>query len=65
MELTQTEYDLYSSGVAEDNLTNDREDSYGGDATDDMDLDPTAFMGEGQWKHVEEYLYEGDNGQKE
>ena len=34
-------------------------------ANDDVDLDPTVFMGEGQLQHGEDDLDEGNYGQEE
>ena len=46
LELTQNEYDLDSSSVSGDILANDSNDSNDYNATEDVDLDTTAFMGE-------------------
>ena len=51
LELIQTEDDLDSSGVAKTILENDSNDSNDVNATDDVDLDPTMFIGEGQRDH--------------
>ena len=53
MVLTETEDDLASSGVAEDILEDDSNDSNDGNATDNMYLDPNTFMVEGQREHGE------------
>ena len=65
LELTQTEYDLASSGVAEHIIENDSNDSDDGNATDDVEFDPTAFMGEVKRYHGEDQLDEGYNGEEE
>ena len=65
MELTHTEDSLAFSGVAEDILSNDSDDSYDGNSTKDVDLDPTVFMGEGQQDNGEDELDEVDDWYEE
>ena len=65
LELIQTEDDLASSGVAGDILANDSDASKDGNATDNMDLDPNSFMGEGKQDHGQYELNEGEDGEEE
>ena len=65
LELTQDKYYLDSSGVAEDILSNDSDDSDDGNATDYMDLNRTTFMGERKLEHGEDKLYGRDGGEEE
>ena len=65
LELTQDKYYLDFSGVAEDILSNDSDDSDDGNATDYMDLNRTTFMGERKLEHGEDKLYGRDGGEEE